>query len=239
VEIQGSWHCGHPCSELFGIVDGKTHDMTTNHPKDSHFVDLGRLTFLIDGVFAVVITILVLDLRLPDKTGSLVANLKEIFPAFLVYLLVFASIAGYWALHHGNFHYVAHGDGRLVVLSLINLLFVTLFPFAANIVAAYPKEPLATVCLSVNCMLYCFSSWGVWSYAASNPDLVANEADRQELKLAARIILSVAVGLAISIALAFITVYLAYAAWAIASVGWPNIRRRLFTRRPARTSGNL
>jgi TMEM175 potassium channel family protein len=182
------------------------------HPR-SQFTDLGRLITLIDGVFAVAMTLLVLDLKLPEGNQKLISSLKQMIPGFLVYLIVFASVAGYWTIHHGNFHHIAHGDGRLVVLSLINLLFVTLFPLVASIVGAHPLEPIATVCFSINGLLYCISGWATWSYAATNRGLVNNDDDTQRLQRASRIMLLVAFGLAVSIPLAFISVYLAYAIW--------------------------
>jgi uncharacterized membrane protein len=78
---------------------------------------MGRLTFLIDGVFAVCITLLVLDLKLPDGNSNMVSALKNMMPGFLVYLIVFTSIAGYWTIHHRSFHRIVHGDSRLVIPS--------------------------------------------------------------------------------------------------------------------------
>lgn len=186
--------------------------ISSQQPK-SRFVDLGRLTFLIDGVYAVSITLLVLDLKLPLQYSNLATALKEMLPGFVVYLIVFGSIAGYWTIHHGSFHSIENGDGRLVVLSLFNLLFVTLFPLAASIVGNQPFEPLATVCLSVNCMLYCLSAWATWSYAASNRHLVTVENDAMRLRMVARIMLLGAIGLALAIPLAYVNVYLVYAIW--------------------------
>jgi uncharacterized membrane protein len=184
-----------------------------SEPSHSQFSDLSRLITLIDGVFAVALTLLVLDLKLPSHYDNLATGLDEMFPGFLVYLIVFASVAGYWTIHHGSFHHIANGDGRLVVLSLVNLLFVTLFPLAASIVGANPLDPLATLCLSANCLLYCLSSWTTWSYAAGNRDLVPVENDAQRLKRVAQIMLFGAVGLLLAIPLAYLSVYLVYIIW--------------------------
>jgi uncharacterized membrane protein len=192
----------------------------TSQPQSSLFLDLGRLTFLIDGVFAVSLTLLVLDLKLPEGQGDLISSLRQMLPAFLVYLIVFASIAGYWTIHNGNFHYISHGDGRLVVLSLFNLLFITLFPLAASIVGAHPLEPLATVCLSANGLFYCISLCTIWSYAIANHRLISSEDGYRRLHSAALIMLFVAIGLALAIPLAFVNVYIVYAIWVLwASIG--------------------
>jgi len=200
---------------------------TPQHP-NSQFPELARLVTLIDGVYAVALTLLVLDLKLPQNT-DLAAALRQMLPGFLVYLITFASIAGYWMIHHGTFRHIAHGDGRLVFLSLLNLLFVTLFPLSASIVGGHPLEPLATACLSANSLLYCTTSWATWSYAAANRHLLAQKADYRRLQQAERMMLLVAVGLALAIPLAFVNVYLTYAIWILYTpvVGlWLRARRR-------------
>jgi hypothetical protein len=69
-----------------------------NHSSPNrHLLDLGRLVALIDGVYAVAMTLLVLDLKLPSESNDLVRALRAMTAGFLVYLIVFASIAGYSA----------------------------------------------------------------------------------------------------------------------------------------------
>ena len=187
--------------------------MTTIQKHESPFKDLSRLITLVDGVFAVALTLLVLDLKLPQGNTALSKSLVQMIPSFVVYIIVFASIAGYWTIHRGTFHYVTHGDGRLMVLSLVNLLFITLFPLAASIVGAHPLEPLATVCLSLNCLCYCLSAWGTWSYLVANPALVQSDYGIFRLREIKKIMLTGAIGLALAIPLAYLSVYIAYAIW--------------------------
>jgi uncharacterized membrane protein len=201
--------------------------MTTHSSSDHHLMETGRLVALTDGVFAVAMTLLVLDLRLPAGNDNLRSALKHMLPGFLVYLIVFASVAGYWTIHHATFHNVRYVDGRLVVLSLTNLLFVTLFPVSASIVGAHPVEPLAMAFVSLNSLLYCISSWAVWAYAGARQHFLASDANPSRIKLVARIMLLVAIGLIVAIPLAFLSVYLAYAIWIFYSpiVGWWISRR--------------
>lgn len=179
----------------------------------SRLMGLGRLVALVDGVFAVAMTLLVLDLKLPSGTTDLASALAQMLPGFLVYLIVFASVVGYWIIHHRTFRFVARVDARLTLLSLLNLVFITLFPLAASIVGAHPLEPLATVCLSANSLLYCVSAWAVFSYAASHVSLVEHRRQRQRLKREAAIMSAVGAALAVAIPVAFVSVYLAYGLW--------------------------
>jgi uncharacterized membrane protein len=202
--------------------------MTRQSQNDHHLVDLGRLVTLIDGVFAVAITLLVLDLKLPYDSGSLVNALKQMLPSFFVYLITFASIAGYWFIHHLYFRYISQGDVRLILLSLINLLFVTLYPLTASIVGAHPLEPLAMVCFSVNSLLYCLSAWAIWSHASTHPGLLRNNVDPCVLDHEARIMLFVATPLAFSIPLAYLSIYFPYVIWILCApaAAWWETRRR-------------
>ena len=187
--------------------------MTTNLNSVPEFLGLERLIALIDGVFAVAMTLLVLDLKLPSANSDVDHALRQMLPGFLIYFITFASVAGYWTIHHGTFLQIRHEDARLILLSLLNLLFVTLYPVTASIVGAHPLDPLATACLSINSLFYCISAWGVWTYASANRQILAEEADIRKLKRTAKIMLFVAIGLAIAIPLAFLSIYLVYAVW--------------------------
>lgn len=187
--------------------------MTVREEPLSRLMGLGRLVALIDGVFAVAMTLLVLDLKLPASTGDLASALANMLPGFFVYLIVFSSVAGYWIIHHRTFCFVARVDGRLTVLSMVNLLFITLFPVVASIVGSHPLEALATICVSANSLLYCVSAWAIWTYTARHVSLLEHPRQTDRLKRQAAIMLAVGATLALAIPFAFISVYLAYALW--------------------------
>jgi uncharacterized membrane protein len=201
--------------------------MTTPQRSRLELLDLGRLVSLIDGIFAVAMTLLVLDLKLPTSDGDLAHALWQMLPQFLIYLIAFVSVAGYWTLHHLTFRHIRHGDGRLILLSLLNLLFVTLYPVSASIMGAHPLDPLGAACLSANSLLYCLSAWALWSYAGANDRLLVDGTDKLTLKKVARIMLLVGVGLGVAIPMAFLSVYVAYAVWIL----WPGISATWVNRR--------
>jgi uncharacterized membrane protein len=186
--------------------------MNSNPIEHLHLMTLGRLVALIDGVFAVALTLLILDLRLSPDLG-LTAGLEQMLPGFVVYLITFASIIGYWFIHHANFRDVCGTDARLVLLSLVSMLFVTLFPVCASIVGSHPLEPIATVCMSANSFCYCISMWLLWSYVASHRKLMAEDSDPARVRQTGSIMGRVAGGLALAIPLSFVSVYIAYAIW--------------------------
>jgi uncharacterized membrane protein len=102
-------------------------------------MDRSRLEAFSDGVFAVAITLLALDLTVagPAGHGSLTNQLHEKWPAFLAYLISFFMIGIVWVNHHALVRSIVKVDRTLLFLNLVLLLFVVLIPFATAIVADY------------------------------------------------------------------------------------------------------
>ena len=86
-----------------------------------------RLEAFTDGVLAIIITIMVLELRVPD--GATLAALGEFAHGFLTYLLSFVYIGIYWNNHHHMFHIVDHVNGLVLWANLHLLFWLSLFPF--------------------------------------------------------------------------------------------------------------
>jgi uncharacterized membrane protein len=87
----------------------------------------GRLEAFSDGVFAIIITIMVLELRVP--VGGDLSSLKPLLPVFLSYVLSFTNVGIYWNNHHHLFQAVDHINGRVLWLNLLLLFWLSLFPF--------------------------------------------------------------------------------------------------------------
>ncbi len=87
-----------------------------------------RLVAFSDGVIAVIITIMVLELKAPHDTS--LGALKETTPVFLSYVLSFIYVSIYWNNHHHFFHLVRHVDGGVLWANLHLLFWLSLIPFA-------------------------------------------------------------------------------------------------------------
>lgn len=97
-----------------------------------------RLIMLSDGVFAIAITLLVLDVRPPRLwNGSLADLLQNEWRALFGYVFGFAAVGGFWIAHRGLFARIRHVDGIATGLSLALLLFVGLVPAAAALVSEH------------------------------------------------------------------------------------------------------
>jgi uncharacterized membrane protein len=87
-----------------------------------------RLEAFSDGVIAIIITIMVLEMRAP--TGTDLASLRPLLPVFLSYVLSFVYVGIYWSNHHHFLHAATHVDGRVLWANLFLLFWLSLFPFA-------------------------------------------------------------------------------------------------------------
>lgn len=107
-----------------------------------------RLELFSDGVFAIVLTLLVLDLKPPTLHG--IAALWQIMPALLVHALVFTMVGINWMLHHRLSLAVRAVSTSDLGTNLFVLFWVTLIPFGARIAAETPFEPLG---ISILCFI--------------------------------------------------------------------------------------
>ena len=101
-----------------------------------------------DGVMAIIITIMVLELKVPDiskeaTTGSVLSNLRHIAPYFGAYVFSFMMIGIFWTNHHHMFHLLENTDEPLLGLNLIFLFWMSLIPFATATMGANPQLPLS------------------------------------------------------------------------------------------------
>ncbi|HEY1812231.1 MAG TPA: TMEM175 family protein [Kofleriaceae bacterium] len=96
-----------------------------------------RVEAFSDGVMAVIITIMVLDLKAPS--GASLDALSPLAPAFLAYVLSFVYVGIYWANHHHLMHTVHHVTGGLMWANLHLLFWLSLFPFLTSWVGEHPS----------------------------------------------------------------------------------------------------
>jgi uncharacterized membrane protein len=105
-------------------------------------VSKGRLEAFSDGVFAIAITLLVLELPIPAAGGeeSLAHQLKDEWPSFAAYVVSFATIGVIWINHHAMLRRVREIDHSTLVLNLLLLLWVGLLPWTTALLAEYLRE---------------------------------------------------------------------------------------------------
>ncbi len=93
-----------------------------------------------DGVMAIIITIMVLELKVPER-GATLASLKPVLPVFLSYVLSFIYVGIYWNNHHHMLHSVKHINGKVLWCNLLLLFWLSLIPFTTAWMGEYHSEP--------------------------------------------------------------------------------------------------
>jgi uncharacterized membrane protein len=99
-----------------------------------------------DGVFAIAITLLVLEISVPeDAFDDLWRGIADQWPSYLAYATSFWTIGGHWAIHHGLFRRMRYANGTFVRLNLLLLSVVAFLPFPTSLVAeAIPADTAET-----------------------------------------------------------------------------------------------
>jgi uncharacterized membrane protein len=122
--------------------------------------DLGRIMAFTDGVMAVAITLLVLNLEVPTvPRDELAEALGDLFPSLVAYLLAFALVGRFWVIHHRLFETLRAFDSRLMTLNLAFLALIVLIPFATELFDRYTQEPIAAAALGATLGLAALTHW--------------------------------------------------------------------------------
>ena len=139
---------------------------------------LDRLIFFSDGVFAIAITLLVLNVALPATQPGYVATglssaLLATVPKLFSYTLSFLVIGAYWMAHQRTFHYIERYDRGLAWLNIFFLLFVALIPFPTSVLGAYGGQLVAVILYAATLAITGLLLSLLWLYASHNRRLVA------------------------------------------------------------------
>jgi uncharacterized membrane protein len=114
-------------------------------------MEKNRLEAFSDGVLAIIITIMVLELKVPG--GTAFASLKPLIPVFSSYVLSFIYVGIYWNNHHHLFHATRHVSARILWSNLHLLFWLSLFPFATAWMGENSVAPVPTAAYGVVLLL--------------------------------------------------------------------------------------
>ena len=142
---------------------------------------LDRLVFFSDAVFAIAITLLILDIHLPSMEGpldnaQLLGQLAALWPRLFAYLLSFFVVAVFWVKHHTAFRYIKAYDTRLIWLNMLLLLVVSFIPFPTAVMSAQ-SNGVAAAFYSLTMAVGCGMSALIWRHATRSRRLVSDDLD--------------------------------------------------------------
>src|SRR5215475_774334 len=111
--------------------------MTRNPRRESLSGDRDpkRVVAFSDGIIAIAVTLLVLNIRPPDDTAHLLRGLLALWPSYMSYVITFMLVGNVWANHHVMFDHIRHADRILLFLNTVLLMDIAFLPFAASVLA--------------------------------------------------------------------------------------------------------
>jgi uncharacterized membrane protein len=147
-------------------------------PAAEESLGLERLIFFSDAVFAIAITLLVLDIRPPERAtlfdpATWPAVLGAMQMQIYVYVLSFFVVGSYWVAHHRTFQYIRRYDYRFIWLNLAFLLCIAFIPVPTALLAQYGDLPFAIIFYDGVQILAGLLKLGLWLYAVGGRRLIA------------------------------------------------------------------
>ncbi len=157
-------------------------------PKPEEELGLERLVFFSDAVMAIAITLLAIDIRVPEippglAVQQLAGQLSAIWPRFLTFLISFIVIGIYWISHHRYFGYIKRYDTRLILLNFVFLFFIVCMPFLASLLGQYTFVPFALIAYTVAIAALGLSMALIWWYASHGHRLIAADVSSDTIRV--------------------------------------------------------
>jgi len=179
------------------------------------FFTTNRIEALTDGVFAIVMTLLVLDISIPEIARSSVQaelprRLLELWPKFYSYVLSFVVLGLMWISHRRIFHYIKRSNTGLLWINIIFLMFVALIPFSTSLIGDYRMEQVPFVVYGINLFLIFATMFILWTYATGKYRLVDSEIDPRLVKKRKLSIITPSLIVVLTIGISFVNVIAAF-----------------------------
>ena len=147
--------------------------------------DPARVLALSDGVFAIIITLLVLDVRVPElgQGQALADALREIRPSLTAFVISFILAGMYWVSHRDLFGQIRRTDRGLVWLNILYLLPLCLLPFAASLLGRHDRDPVALRIYGLTLVVIAVMRVAIWLYATNRTQLLWVRLDERQRRV--------------------------------------------------------
>jgi uncharacterized membrane protein len=142
------------------------------------FTSKNRLEAFSDGMYAIILTILVLELHVPHLENNtwpvFICAMGQIVPKLLSFMFSFFIIAIFWVNHHHLVHQIQKVDTKLLWLNIAMLFFACLFPFLTAFVGDYPSNPYVVALYPINMAMSSIVLRAFWKHAFVDTSLAPN-----------------------------------------------------------------
>ena len=198
--------------------------------KEGLIFDKGRLEALTDGVFAIIMTILVFNISVPElilfaegdyALERLSAKFADLWPDFLAYVISFSTLGAFWVARHRIFRWIIYVDRPLIWINISFLMIIGLVPFSTNLLTEYIHSQNSIFAFSFNAILACLLIYTIYYYVKRNPGLVDKSVQALiEKSSSRRVVLTM---LTYSVAIIFSFIYLQVSMFLLLLVLLPEI----------------
>lgn len=198
-------------------VSGRAGDMSVATSEEDQ---LARVEFFSDAVFAIAITLLVLNINVPNRlpVNAIPTELRHLIPQVAAYVLSFAVVGIFWLNHHRMYQYLRRQDTALLLLNLLFLLLVALLPFPTKLLAYYGTATDVALLYPAMLSLTALALYAVWRYATAGRRLVDPELDDRTVTIVTIRSLGFAGIFLLSMLVALVSVRLAEVFWLAAAL---------------------
>ena len=196
-------------------------------------METNRLEAFSDGVFAIAITLLVLEIKAPHSGAPLGGELLSLWPSYFAYAVSFFVIGAIWINHHAMFDHIVRADHQLLLLNTFHLMFIAFLPFPTAVLAhALQHEadvPLATAFYGCTLTVIGVFVVAMWYYSAHGHRHLNKKISRDEAKRIGRRFLVGPLSYAIASLIALVMPWLALAIYIALNVFflWPRRRHAI------------
>jgi uncharacterized membrane protein len=184
---------------------------------EKHFTgetEKARLETFIDAILAIIITILVLEFKVPENTYASDDQIKSLIhqlaPSVFSYLISFATIASLWINHHDLCRKIKNADIRFVILNFVFILFLSPIPFTTALAGRNHESSFAVMLVASNYFLMNLSFAFLWSYVIKKKFIPESIINTKSFKRNEIISMVGSILLLISIPLAYVNTYISF-----------------------------
>jgi TMEM175 potassium channel family protein len=167
-----------------------------------------RIAALCDGVFAIAMTILVLEIAVPEAetvpVERLLGSLRQLAPKVLVYVISFINLGVLWIGQHNQYHFIARTDRWFLWINISYLLLISFMPLSTALLGNYPLERIALLVYGANLLVATLVLALHWHYATAEGRLVAGRLPSGVVRIAHRRILGSAAAYALALLLSLL-----------------------------------
>ena len=155
-------------------------------------ISKSRIEMLTDGIFAIVMTLLVLEITVPQLAhsevvaGELPKRLFELWPVIYSYALSFVILGFFWISHHDQFYYIKRANRIFAWITIFYLMFIAFIPFSTALLGEYTSQQISVVIYGINIAVAGFWARVQWWYAAKDYRLIDPDLEPTFIRIMSR-----------------------------------------------------